>query len=204
MTSNLTEIFSKSYLKEYISRNKSFILIAFFILFVSAVLGVIFSDIIKEFVTEIFKNMLSGLPENPTVYDEAKFLFQNNIRANIIIMLGGLFFSIFSILAIIMNGLIIGFTYTLVTPIQFIVGIVPHGIFELPATALSLVGAFLITKLEINLLDALFKRRLKEEIGKSNEIIKDIILTFLIILILLIFAAIIEAGVTPVLLSMVS
>lgn len=204
MTSNLTEIFSKHYLKEYISRNKSLILIAFFILIVSAVLGVIFKDIIREFVTEIFKNMISGLPENPTVYDEAKFLFQNNIRANIIIMLGGLFFSIFSILAIIMNGLIIGFTYTLVTPIQFIVGIVPHGIFELPATVLSLVGAFLITKLEINLLDALFKRRLKEEIGKSNEIIKDIILTFIIILILLIFAAIIEAGVTPVLLSMVS
>lgn len=204
MTSNLTEIFSKRYLKEYISRNKSLILIAFFILIVSAVLGVVFKDIIREFVTEIFKNMISGLPENPTVYDEAKFLFQNNIRANIIIMLGGLFFSIFSILAIIMNGLIIGFTYTLVTPIQFIVGIVPHGIFELPATVLSLVGAFLITKLEINLLDALFKRRLKEEIGESNEIIKDIVLTFIIILILLIFAAIIEAGVTPVLLSMVS
>lgn len=204
MTLNITEIFGKRYLKEYFSRNKVYILISIFILIASAVLGVIFSDIIKEFVIEILENIVLSMPENPTVYNEATFLFQNNIRANIIIMLGGLFFSIFSILAIIMNGLIIGFTYTLVTPLQFIVGILPHGIFELPATVLSLVGAFLITKLEINLLDALFKKQLKEEIGKSNEIIKDIVLTFIIILILLIIAAIIEAGVTPVLLSMVS
>ena len=144
------------------------------------------------------------MPENPTVYNEAIFLFQNNIRANIIIMIGGLLFSIFSVLGIIMNGLIIGFTYTLVTPIQFIVGILPHGIFELPATILSLVGAFIITKLEINLLNALFKKRLKEEINKSDKLVKDIVLTFIIILVLLIIAAIIEAGVTPVLLSMVS
>ncbi len=204
MTLNITEIFGKRYLKEYFSRNKVYILISVLILIASAVLGVIFSDIIKEFVIEILENIVLSMPENPTVYNEATFLFQNNIRANIIIMLGGLFFSIFSILAIIMNGLIIGFTYTLVTPLQFIVGILPHGIFELPATVLSLVGAFLITKLEINLLDALFKKQLKEEIGKSNEIIKDIVLTFIIILILLIIAAIIEAGVTPVLLSMVS
>ncbi|MBE6485799.1 MAG: stage II sporulation protein M [Methanosphaera stadtmanae] len=204
MTLNITEIFGKRYLKEYFSRNKVYILISVFILIASAVLGVIFSDIIKEFVIEILENIVLSMPENPTVYNEATFLFQNNIRANIIIMLGGLFFSIFSILAIIMNGLIIGFTYTIVTPLQFIVGILPHGIFELPATVLSLVGAFLITKLEINLLDALFKKQLKEEIGKSNEIIKDIVLTFIIILILLIIAAIIEAGVTPVLLSMVS
>ena len=204
MTLNISEIFGKRYLKEYISRNKVYILISFFILIASAVLGVVFSDIIKEFVIKILENILLSMPENHTVYNEATFLFQNNIRANIIIMLGGLLFSIFSILAIILNGLIIGFTYTLVTPIQFIVGILPHGIFELPATALSLVGAFLITKLEINLLDALFKKRLKEELIASNYIIKDIVLTFIIIVILLIFAAIIEAGVTPVLLSMVS
>lgn len=204
MALNILEIFSKGYLKEYFSRNKNLILISFIILIASAFLGVIFSNVIREFVIKILKEIMLSMPENPTVYNEATFLFQNNIRANIIIMLGGLLFSIFSVLAIIMNGLVIGFTYTLVTPVQFIVGILPHGIFELPATVLSLVGALLITKLEINLLDALFKKRLKEEIAESNYIIKDIILTFLIIVILLIIAAIIEAGVTPVLLSMVS
>lgn len=204
MALNILEIFSKGYLKEYFSRNKNLILISFIILIASAFLGVIFSDVIQQYVTEILKEIFLSMPENPTVFNEATFLFQNNIRANIIIMIGGLFFSIFSVLAIIMNGLIIGFTYTLVTPIQFIVGIIPHGIFELPATILSLVGAFIITKLEINLLNALFKKRLKEEINKSDKLVKDIVLTFIIILVLLIIAAIIEAGVTPVLLSMVS
>lgn len=204
MALNILEIFSKGYLKEYLSRNKNLILISFIILIASAFLGVVFCDIIQRYVTEILKEIFLSMPENPTVYNEAIFLFQNNIRANIIIMIGGLLFSIFSVLAIIMNGLIIGFTYTLVTPIQFIVGILPHGIFELPATILSLVGAFIITKLEINLLNALFKKRLKEEINKSDKLVKDIVLTFIIILVLLIIAAIIEAGVTPMLLSMVS
>lgn len=204
MALNILEIFSKGYLKEYFSRNKNLILISFIILIASAFLGVVFSDVIQQYVTQILKEIILSMPENPTVYNEATFLFQNNIRANIIIMIGGLLFSIFSILAIIMNGMIIGFTYTLVTPIQFIVGILPHGIFELPATILSLVGAFIITKLEINLLNALFKKRLKEEINKSDKLVKDIVLTFIIILVLLIIAAIIEAGVTPVLLSMVS
>ncbi len=204
MALNILEIFSKGYLKEYLSRNKNLILISFIILIASAFLGVVFCDVIQQYVTEILKEIFLSMPENPTVYNEAIFLFQNNIRANIIIMIGGLLFSIFSVLAIIMNGMIIGFTYTLVTPIQFIVGILPHGIFELPATILSLVGAFIITKLEINLLNALFKKRLKEEINKSDKLVKDIVLTFIIILVLLIIAAIIEAGVTPVLLSMVS
>jgi len=204
MRLNILEIFSKEYLREYFSRNKKLILISFIILIASAFLGAIFSDVIQQYVTEILKEIFLSMPENPTVYNEAIFLFQNNIRANIIIMIGGLFFSIFSVLAIILNGLIIGFTYTLVTPIQFIVGILPHGIFELPATILSLVGAFIITKLEINMLNALFKKRLKEEINKSDILVKDILLTFIIILVLLIIAAIIEAGITPMLLNMVS
>ncbi len=203
MTSDILEIFTKEYLKEYFSRNKLLIIVAAILLVISAFLGVIFSEFIKTYLLEIIKEMILDIPENPTVIDEAVYLFQNNIRANIIIMLGGFIFSILSVMAVILNGVIIGFTYTLVNPLQYVVGIIPHGIFELPAVILSLVGAFNITKLEINLLDALFKHRLKEEIGNSKTIVKDIILTFIIIFVLLIIAATIEAAITPVLLKMV-
>ncbi len=203
MNINIFEIFSKKYLKGYFSRNKIFILVSVLILVLSAFLGVVLGTFIKEYLIEVLKELFLSLPNNPTVYDEAIFIFQNNIRANTIIMAGGLLFSIFSILAVIFNGIIIGFTYTMVSPIIFIVGITPHGIFELPAIILSLAGAFIITKLEVNLLDALIKKSLKEEIKKSGTIFKDIVLTYIMIFIFLIFAAIIEAGVTPVLLSMV-
>lgn len=204
MTSRFLEIFTKEYLKEYFSRNKVFIIIATILLILSSILGVLISDFVKSFIMQILENMVFSFPSNASVTEEAIYLFQNNIQANILIMLGGFLFSIFSVLSVIFNGIIIGFTYTLVTPLQFFVGIVPHGIFELPALILALTGAFNITKLEINLLDALFKHKFKEELGNSKTIITDIILTFLIILVLLIFAAVIEAAVTPLLLVMVS
>lgn len=204
MTSIVPSIFSKTYIKEYFSRNKTLIIIATLLLIFSSLLGFIFSGVIKAYVIEILKEIILSVPPNPTVLEEAQYLFLNNIRANIIIMLGGFLFSTMSVLAVILNGMVIGFTYTLVTPLQFAVGILPHGIFELPAVILALVGAFKITIMEFNLINALFKHRLREELANSKTIMKDIVLTFILILILLIIAALIEAGITPVLLHMVS
>ena len=204
MTINIKEIFTKAYLKEYIFRNRNLFLISLIIFVVSAIVGVFISDLIREFMIEIFNQLIGNLPPNSCVADEAIFLFTNNIRANILILLGGFVFSIFSIFSIILNGIVLGFTYTLVNPLQFFVGIAPHGIFELTATIMSLMGAFIITKLEINLIDALFKHEFREELHNSSLLIKDIILTFIITSILLVVAAIIEAGITPILLSMVS
>lgn len=204
MTNPLFEMFSREYLKEFFSRNKIFIIISVLLLIISALSGIIFSEYIKELLLELMKTMVMNVPENPTVIQEASYLFQNNITANFIILLGGVFFSILSISAMIVNGMLIGFLYTLVTPVQYFVGLAPHGIFELPALILSLACAFNITSLEIKLINALFKKEFKEELSNSKQVIKDIIFSIIIITILLIIAAIIEAGVTPALLHMVS
>lgn len=204
MTSIIPEILSKTYIKEYFSRNKTLIIIATLLLIFSALLGVVFNDAIEAYIMEILKEIVLSVPPNPTVLGEAQYLFFNNIRANIIILLGGFLFSTMSILALILNGMVIGFTYTMVTPIQFVVGILPHGIFELPAVILSMVGAFNITILEFNLIKALFKRSLRDELANSKTILKDIALTIILVIILLIIAALIEAGITPTLLHMVT
>lgn len=146
--------------------------------------------------------MLSQIPTNNGFVAEAWFLFQNNMRANLLIILFGFLFSIFSVLSIVINGLVIGFTYTMVSPIQFVAGIVPHGIFELSAVVLSLTASFIATKFEINLFKALFKHEFKEELYKSKSLINDIIFTVIIVFVLLIIAAVIEAGITPVVLNM--
>jgi stage II sporulation protein M len=203
MDLHISEIFSKAFFKEYFHRNRTYIIISCILLFVSIILGIVFSEVIKEVMVDILKEMLSNINDNNSIYEEMYLLFTNNIRANLIILLGGLLFSIISILAVIVNGLLIGFTYTLVTPIQFIVGIFPHGIFELPAIILSLVGAFIIMKLEINLIDAFFKGNLRLEWKNSTKSIQDILFTVVIIVILLVIAAIIEGGLTPTLLNMV-
>jgi len=68
---------------------------------------------------------------------------------------------------------------------------------------MSLMGAFIITKIEINLIRALFRHEFVSEIRNSATIAKDVLVTFIISFILLVIAAIIEAAVTPALLSMV-
>lgn len=203
MSLNLREIFSLNYVREYIFRNKTFILISIVLFVLSVIIGIVASESIKPFVLEIFKQMMGSLPENATAFDEAVFLFNNNIKANIIILLGGLLFSIISVFAIIINGMVVGFTATMIQPYVFIVGIFPHGIFEIPATLLSLVGAFLITKLELNLISSLLSGHLRDELRESKQIVKDIILTFITTFVFIVIAAIIEAYITPALLNMV-
>lgn len=198
------EIISIQYLKEYIHRNKLLIVIAALIFILSALIGVFISDLINEYMMEILKEMVNSIPPNISVTEEAGYLFTNNITANFWILLGGILFSVMSVLIILVNGIVLGFTYTLINPIQFVVGIFPHGIFELTATTLSLVGAFIITKLEIKLISALLEHRFNEELRNSGILVKDIVLTFLITFILLVIAAIIEAGITPTLLGFVS
>ena len=203
MSLNIMEIFSRRYIREYFSRNKLFILVTVALFFISAIVGVVTSETIKPFMLQIFEEMIKSLPPDATAFDEAVYLFNNNIRANIIILIGGALFSIISVLAIIVNGLLVGFTATIVEPHVFLVGILPHGIFEIPATLLSLVGALLITKLEIKLIISLVAGNLRDELMESNLIIKDIVLTFIITLALLVIAAIIEAYITPSLINMV-
>lgn len=202
MTLNLCKASIKEYLKGYISRNKKLFIISLAILVISAVIGVFISDFISRYMIELLKEIVNSYPQS-TVTEEALHLFNNNLRVYILIMLGGFLFSVFSIFSLIVNGLILGYTFTLMNPLQFVVGIFPHGIFELTAICMSLMGAFIITKIEINVIRALFRHEFVSEIRNSVKMAKDVLVTFIISFIFLVIAAIIEAAVTPALLSLV-
>lgn len=203
MSLNIYEIFSKRYLREYLLRNKKFIIISCLLFILSLIIGIIANESIRPVMVNILKQLVNQSPKNPTMTQTALYLFSNNIKVNIIILLGGLLFSVVSVLIIILNGIIIGFTATMVPSTVFVVGIIPHGIFEIPATVLSLVEALLITKLEINVISLLLSGNFRNRIGELNIIVKDILLTVMITFVFLVIAAIIEAGITPTLLNMV-
>jgi stage II sporulation protein M len=129
----------------------------------------------------------------------AVFIFTNNLRATILILLGGIAsFSVLGMIAYLVNvGLvgvvlgvfkIIGFSPMLL----FAAGLFPHGIFEIPAlmlaTAMMLrIGAIMVTP----------------QIGKSMgqvifELLADWLKVFLgVVVPLLAVAALIETYVTP-------
>lgn len=122
-------------------------------------------------------------------------IFQNNIKALLVIMFGGIAFGLISVFSIFFNGLIMGIVMALTfyqgkSMIFFLAGILPHGLLELPVVLGA--GAFGLK----TGLDLLFPR------GKGRlELLKDNlnknILSLGIFVPLLFISAAVEAVITP-------
>ena len=133
----------------------------------------------------------------------AIFIFSNNVRATLLIFLGGIIsFSVLGVLAFLLNIGLVGGVLGIVKlmgyspALLFVAGLLPHGIFEIPAlmiiTAVILrIGAVLVTP----------------QLGKSMgqlalELLADWAKVFIgVVIPLLAVAAVIEAYITPMILA---
>ncbi|SFH92411.1 stage II sporulation protein M [Tindallia magadiensis] len=95
----------------------------------------LFFDDLEELASDVFFG--------PSMWQGVRILFMNNLRASLMMLLGGIIL-IFPILGIIVNGGLVGAVSALVLKEGsmglfgfYVVGILPHGIFELPAILLS-------------------------------------------------------------------
>lgn len=145
---------------------------------------------------EIIKNMVNSISTDGITFES---IFLNNIQANLLIVTGGIFFSIFSFISLFVNGILIGFVGTLTPTLTFLLYVLPHGVFELPAIILSFTTALMITKLVIRLLKGIvsINLTLKGQIYMSKDLIKAIVMSLMIMVLLLIIAAFIEVYITP-------
>ncbi|WP_407431417.1 stage II sporulation protein M [Methanobrevibacter sp.] len=192
----MVEIFTKEYIKGYFSRNKKVILVALAIFLVFFVIGIIVGNIqtgdnYGSITKELSKSNVS-IPFSE-VSGGAIGLFIHNLSVDLMIFIGGFLFSIISVLLIIFNAVAIGVPFG--GDFYFAcLSIIPHFIFEyLGGSVFTLTGAFLITKLEI---DVIKKRSFKEAVSDSY-ILKDILFSLILTVIFLLIAAVIEAYVTP-------
>ena len=128
-------------------------------------------------------------------------IFLNNLMAALIIFLGALLLSLPSLLSVIMNFMLIGVTLRLFGPekgpLYFIVSLVPHGLFEIPAIILSLVLSFHTAGLLIR------KFILAEEMILSIELQSTAMIFIKVVIPLLFIAALVEANVTPLLMKLI-
>ncbi len=166
------------------------------------------SPVIERASPERLEKIAQGTREMPGLANlqgsiNAPFLFMNNTRAVTLIFFAGLFsFSVLGILLYMINIGLIGGVYALlellgVQPLPiFLAGVLPHGVFELPAlmigsAAVLYIGAALVTP----------------QTGKSMgevilELLADWMKVFLgLVVPLLAVASVIEAYITPVLLA---
>ena len=128
------------------------------------------------------------------------FIFENNVSKLFIILPLGIFAGIIPFFSVFTNGLILGIFAQVVSEeiswTFFFLGIMPHGIIEIPVLVVSSAIGIRIGKVAVW---RLFSRKesLKEELAKALKF-------FVLILIPLLFlAALIEAFVTTAILGMV-
>lgn len=178
----------------FIERNKKVIIIAILIMIVSVIIGATLGYIKNINNLNQISNLLTSNPasNNVTTGSSSIFLFTHNLTVDLITIIGGLIFSIFSVLITIFNGITIGTVFGF--DLKFAcASILPHAIFEYLAGALSLAIAFKLTKIEIEIIK---NRNFKNTIKEHHIDFKDILAIFIVMIILLAIAAIIEGHIT--------
>ena len=182
--------------KEFFNRNKKLLLIAFIIVFGSLIVGSIAGyfeagDSYGEMSEMIAFGHEHNIKTNMSVTQDgtsALEYFVHNFMIDIITILGGVLFSIYSVWNVLSSSFIAGhyigqdFVFGLVSTL-------PHGIIEYMATVFALTIAFIITRREITII----KTRSFDGI---NTDLKDILILLILDIIFLAVAAFIEAHVT--------
>lgn len=183
----------------FINRNKKLILIALAIMIVSALAGATIGYLNANGEYNTISNAMSSHQFNSTNDNDLGvstiYLFIHNTFADLVVVAGGLFFSIVSVILVIFNGVSIGSLFGIDLPYASI-SILPHGIIEYFAGVLALAAAFKITSLEIKIIK---NRNIKNTINDNKTDLKDILALIIIMIVLLGVAAIIEANITPML-----
>lgn len=176
---------SWKFIKE--SRNFIYAVIGIFMLFILLGFFVHVPESLSQQILQFFEEILEKTKDMSQL-ELTGFIFLNNLKSSFFGMIFGILLGIYPIITAIANGYVVGFVSEMsVQKSGFLslLGLLPHGIFELPALFISLglglkLGSFVFQK----------KRR-----KAFNDYLSNSIRTFILIVIpLLIFAAIIEAG----------
>jgi stage II sporulation protein M len=182
-----------------IQRNRSYIGFTVVLFITGLLLGLSFSEALDNILQsqiEHIKNLAAKAEGNPAKL--ASVIFVNNLKVSMLLIVTGIALSVFPIVMIMGNGMAIGYLFASFgdmgqVPIWAIIvfGIVPHGIFEIPAFILA--GAMGIK------LGYMWLRPLAGESRWSSFLYagKESLRVLPFILVWLVIAASIEGFVTP-------
>ncbi|HIJ15437.1 MAG TPA: hypothetical protein HA277_03445 [Methanosphaera sp.] len=174
------DIFNKGNFKDYFNRNKIFITVSIAILLLSLWSG--FTSYSR------YAHILANVGQLYFVSGNPLSVFEGSLIYKIIVILAGFTFSIVSLLLTVFHGVSVG--YLSVTQ-NFLVTYLPQGIFDLLSQVFAMVGAFLVTKIEVRLISILINRKFDTIYSRIKVPLKDLVLTLVFIIILSIIALII-------------
>lgn len=189
--------------RKVILENRWHLLAAILIMVIGALAGFLFaraesgaaSALLRKLADPLTR-LAEKLASRPSLY-RAAYIFMNNVRASLLIALGGLVLGFIPPLILFANGMLIGLLGAeltakgALTPLGFITSLAPHGIFELPAIWLAaMIGLRLGKEVWTAVLTG--EGRLKHVASQAFTLLP-------LVLALLIIAAGLEVYVTPLL-----
>ncbi len=188
-----------------IKANRQYVVMAAIILMLGTVLGMIFADVFYSLIEdqlEKIQELANQIVGNGNPLYAAWVIFKNNLVAATVLILSGSFFAIFPIFGLLINGVMIGVVLNMVSGISMstllvlVVGILPHGILEIPAIIIA--GGFGI---KLGLVWLFPDKNISRWQSYLNTW-KDTLQIAPFIFLLLVGAALIEGVVTPALMQM--
>ena len=197
---------------ELLKRNKSFILVGVILFVIGSIAGYTVYLNNPDLANLEGSSIFSGLEQkisffqNLNILGKIIFIFLNNLLVALISVFLGAILGLFPIFIALMNGFVVGIVPGKVLESNgigyLLVGLVPHGIFEIPAIliaiGLGLKFGYLIISTIISIL-----------LGKSTKdnefklFIRELKPAFKIILILLCIGAFVEILITPLLITII-
>lgn len=195
-------------LKRVMINNGKYILLSFLLLLLGVIVGFVFRNQFEEYVQAVFQRM-SGIVNEVENLNNPFSLFmlilKNNVLAVIsMIAIGLLSFGFYAIISLLLNGTIIGYLLSVyagagVNPWEiFMVGLLPHGIFEFPAIILACAIGIRLGVLVMQWLSSLLINQRRERTKRNFQLfLKDFPFLFGTVLVLLLIAAAVESYITP-------
>ena len=135
-------------------------------------------------------------------------IFSNNVLSSLMMMALGLFFAFFPIIGMLANGVLLGFIIAKysaagVDPwVIFSAGILPHGIFELPAVLFAAGIGIRLGLLSLRSVGLLFAPHNGERVRNDwYDTLKQFPIAVLTVIVALFIAAVVESSITPLILK---
>ncbi len=184
-------------IKKHLSAIRPYVIFSVIFFSVSSLVGIIFATKDPATVAKIIEEFAKMADEagEPGTAELFTYLLSRNIFASFLAMVFGAIMGLFPLLSLFMNGAMLGivaflFSSSISSMLIFFAGILPHGIFELPAFFFAVATGLWLGA-------AAFRWLFYDEKWIKDKFIQGINFFFLAIVPLLILAAFIESFITP-------
>ncbi|WP_241236277.1 stage II sporulation protein M [Brevibacillus marinus] len=194
-------------LKELWMGNRWYFAVGSLLMLGGALIGFFQAETIQQLAQSMLSRLqqiADSLKENNTPANAFWLIFKNNVTSSVAMMVLGLFFAIIPVSGLISNGVLLGYILEVmhskgINWLQvFVIGILPHGIFELPAVifaaSLGIRYGVLVMRSIGLLLGAGQKERVKND---WLTVFRQFPSALFTVIALLFVAAVIESVLTP-------